>query len=220
VDSQRGFWFERPLRNMLDEEVLMLRRVAQLFIGLALFGLGIALLIRAEIGLPPWDVLAQGLSRQTGLPFGLFTVAISLVVLLLWIPLRERPGFGTVANALLVGPFIEVGLRLIPTQTVLWAQVLVFAAGLVITGLASGLYLGARFGSGPRDGLMTGLMRVTGRPIWVVRTAIELVALIAGWLLGGTVGLGTVAFALLIGPLMGFFLPRLRVPDGPERRVR
>ncbi|WP_167137787.1 hypothetical protein [Diaminobutyricimonas sp. TR449] len=198
----------------------MLRRVAQLFIGLALFGLGIALLIRAEIGLPPWDVLAQGLSRQTGLPFGLFTVAISLVVLLLWIPLRERPGFGTVANALLVGPFIEVGLRFIPTQTVLWAQVLVFAAGLVITGLASGLYLGARFGSGPRDGLMTGLMRVTGRPIWVVRTAIELVALIAGWLLGGTVGVGTVAFALLIGPLMGFFLPRLRVPDAPGRRGR
>ena len=195
----------------------MLRRVAQLMIGLALFGLGIALMIRADIGLPPWDVLTQGLSRQTGLPFGLFTVAISLVVLLLWIPLRERPGPGTVANALLVGPFVEVGLWLVPTQTVLWAQALSFTAGLLITGLASGLYLGARFGSGPRDGLMTGLVRVTGWPIWAVRTGIELIVLVIGWLLGGTVGVGTVAFALLIGPLVGFFLPRLRAPERPGR---
>jgi uncharacterized membrane protein YczE len=198
--------------------MLMLRRVAQLFVGLALFGVGIALMIRAGVGLPPMDVLTQGLARQTGLPFGLLTVAISLVILLLWIPLREKPGAGTVANALLVGPFVELGLWLMPTQTVLWAQALSFTGGLLLAGLASGLYLGARFGSGPRDGLMTGLVRITGRPIWVVRTAIEAVVLLVGWLLGGTVGVGTVAFTLLIGPLVGFFLPLLRVPEHPVPR--
>src|SRR5690606_18808983 len=133
-------------------------------------------------GVSPWDVLSQGVAIQTGLAFGLVTNLIGLVVLLLWIPLREKPGVGTVLNVLLVGPSAEIGLWLIPTQTVLWAQVLVFTGGLLLLAIATGLYIGARFGPGPRDGLMTGIHRRFGVRIWVVRTSIEVVVLAAGWL--------------------------------------
>lgn len=196
----------------------MLRRIPQLLIGLFLYGVAIAMMIRAGVGLSPWDVLAQGVSMQTGLAFGLITNLIGLVVLLLWIPIREKPGIGTVLNVLLVGPSAEVGLWLIPAQTELWAQILLFTGGLTLLALATGLYIGARFGPGPRDGLMTGIHRRFGVRIWVVRTSLEVIVLAIGWVLGGTVGLGTLAFALLIGPMVGVALPRLRVPDAPATR--
>ena len=172
-----------------------------------LYGLGIALIVRGELGVAPWDVLTQGIAKQTGLGFGLITVIMSGVVLLLWIPIRQRPGFGTVMNALLVGPAADVGLWLIPAGLDLWVRIVLLASGIVVLAAATGLYIGAHFGPGPRDGLMTGLHRRTGWKIWIVRTGIELIVLAAGWLLGGNVGIGTVAFALLIGPLCGYTIP-------------
>ena len=197
----------------------MTRRVAQLFVGLLFFGLGIALMVQAELGIPPWDVLTQGLQLKTGLAFGLLTVAMSVVVLLLWIPIRQRIGIGTVANALLVGIFVEVGFVIFPAPTDLLWSIVSFVFGLLLVGFATGLYIGARFGPGPRDGLMTGLHRVTGWPIWVVRTGIEVTVLAIGWLMGGNVGLGTLAFALLIGPIAGFFMPKLLVPAAVTREA-
>jgi uncharacterized membrane protein YczE len=199
------------LRSLLprsaDSTPVLVRRFVQLFIGLFLYGIGIALIVRGELGVGPWDVLTQGIMKQTGLSFGLITVIMSGVVLLLWIPIRQRPGFGTIVNALLVGPAADVGLWLIPTGLDLWVRVLLLATGILVLAAATGLYIGAHFGPGPRDGLMTGLHRVTGWRIWIVRTGIELVVLAGGWLLGGNVGIGTVAFALLIGPLCGYTIP-------------
>lgn len=188
-------------------------RGTQLLIGLFLYGISLALMIRATLGVAPWDVLGQGSSLRTGIPFGVMTNIIGVVVLLLWIPLRQRPGIGTVLNVLLVGPSAEVGLAIVGEPEALWARVLLFSGGLVLLALASGLYIGARLGPGPRDGLMTGLHQHLGLPIWVVRTAIEGTVLVLGWLLGGSVGVGTVAFALLIGPLINVALPIFRVPE-------
>lgn len=195
--------------------VLLVRRVGQLLVGLFLYGIAIALMIRAGIGVSPWDVLAQGVSLRTGIPFGLVTNLVGLAVLAFWIPLRQRPGLGTVLNVLLVGPSAQLGLWLIPQQTVLWVQVLVFAAGLLLLAVATGLYIGPKLGPGPRDGLMTGLHARTGRPIWAVRTAIEVTVLVIGWFLGGDVGVGTLAFALLVGPLCSLTLPffAIRLPE-------
>ena len=190
------------------------RRIGQLLVGLFLYGIAIALMVRAGIGVSPWDVLTQGVSKQTGLPFGLVTNLIGVAVLLLWIPIRQRPGVGTVLNVLLIGPSAQLGLWLIPQQTAPVIQGLVFAGGLVLLAIATGLYIGARLGPGPRDGLMTGLHKRTGWKIWIVRTAIEVTVLTIGWLLGGQVGIGTVAFALLIGPMVNVTLPWLRVPTG------
>jgi uncharacterized membrane protein YczE len=195
------------LRRPTDPAPVLVRRFVQLFVGLFLYGIGIALIVRGELGVGPWDVLTQGIMKQTGLSFGLITVIMSGVVLLLWIPIRQRPGFGTIVNALLVGPAADVGLWLIPTGLDLWVRVLLLATGILVLAAATGLYIGAHFGPGPRDGLMTGLHRVTGWRIWIVRTGIELVVLAGGWLLGGNVGIGTVAFALLIGPLCGYTIP-------------
>ncbi len=194
-------------RRPADPAPVLVRRFVQLFVGLFLYGIGIALIVRGELGVAPWDVLTQGIAKQTGLGFGLITVITSGVVLLLWIPIRERLGFGTVMNALLVGPSADFGLWLIPSGLDLWVRILLLPAGIVVLAIATGLYIGAHFGPGPRDGLMTGLHRVTGWKIWIVRTGIELVVLAAGWLLGGNVGIGTVAFALLIGPLCGYTIP-------------
>lgn len=190
------------------------RRITQLLLGLCLYGIAIALMVRAGIGVSPWDVLTQGLVVQTGLPFGLLTNLIGVVVLLLWIPIRQRPGVGTVLNVLLIGPSAQLGLWLIPQQTVPWVQGLVFAAGLALLAIATGLYIGARLGPGPRDGLMTGLHRRTGWRIWIVRTGIEVTVLVIGWILGGQVGIGTLAFAVLIGPMVNVTLPLLTVPGG------
>ncbi|WP_323960320.1 hypothetical protein GC088_02410 [Arthrobacter sp. JZ12] len=196
--------------------LLLTRRITQLFVGVFLYGISIAMMVRAGLGVSPWDVLGQGVSLQTGIPFGITTALIGLVVLLLWIPIRQKPGVGTVCNALLVGPSAEVGLAVIPEQDVLWLQILLFTGGLLLLAVATGLYIGARMGPGPRDGLMTGLSRQRGWPIWVVRTSIEVTVLAIGWILGGTVGVGTVAFALLIGPLVNYTLPVLRVPEAPK----
>jgi uncharacterized membrane protein YczE len=195
------------LRRPTDPTPLLVRRFVQLFVGLFLYGIGIALIVRGELGVAPWDVLTQGIAKQTGLGFGLITVITSGVVLLLWIPIRQRLGFGTVMNALLVGPAADVGLWLVPPGLDLWVRLILLPAGIVVLAIATGLYIGAHFGPGPRDGLMTGLHAVTGWPIWIVRTGIEVVVLGAGWLLGGNVGIGTLAFALLIGPLCGWTIP-------------
>lgn len=185
----------------------MTRRVAQLLIGLFLYGIGIALIVRGTLGVAPWDVLTQGTDRHTHLGFGLVTVLLSAVVLLFWIPIRQKPGIGTVLNALLVGPSADVGLWLVPAGLDLWLRIILFTAGLLVLAVATGLYIGAHFGPGPRDGLMTGLHRRTGWKIWIVRTGIELTVLAIGWALGGNVGIGTVLFALLIGPLCQRTIP-------------
>ena len=185
----------------------LLLRITQLVVGLCLYGLGIALMVRAGIGVAPWDVLSQGIAAHTPLSFGLATNAIGAVVLLLWWPLRQKPGLGTVLNVLLIGPSAQFGLWLLPEVHGLAWQVPMFVCGLLLVALATGLYIGARFGPGPRDGLMTGLHARTGWPIWVVRSLIEGTVLLIGWWLGGNVGVGTLAFALLIGPLCGVTLP-------------
>lgn len=189
------------------------RRIIQLLGGLFLYGIGLALMVRAGIGVAPWDVLSQGISLRTGVPFGLVTNIVGAVVLLLWIPIRVRVGFGTVANVLLIGTCAQLGLDVIPQQTFPWLQAVVFAGGLALVAVATGLYIGARLGPGPRDGLMTGLHRRTGWPIWIVRTSIEVIVLAVGWALGGQFGIGTIAFALLIGPMVGVTLPLFRIPE-------
>ena len=185
----------------------MTRRLIQLLIGLFLYGIGIALIVRGAIGVAPWDVLTQGIDAHLHLGFGFITIMTSALVLLLWIPLRQKPGLGTILNALLIGPAADVGLWLIPADLDLWLRCLLFAAGLISLAGATGLYIGAHLGPGPRDGLMTGLHKRTGGPIWVVRTGIEVIVLAGGWLLGGNVGVGTVLFALLVGPLCNVTMP-------------
>ncbi|HLT44382.1 MAG TPA: hypothetical protein VK000_06940 [Luteimonas sp.] len=191
---------------------LLPRRLAKLLAGLFLYGFAISLMVRAGLGVAPWDVLTQGMMRQTGLAFGLLTNLIGVAVLLLWWPLRQRPGLGTVLNVLLIGPSAQFGLWLLPDFDIAWQQALAFGSGLLLLALATGLYIGARFGPGPRDGLMTGLNARFGWPIWTVRTGIEGSVLLAGWWMGGTVGLGTLAFALLIGPLVHRTLPWCDTP--------
>lgn len=188
------------------------RRIVQLFIGLFLYGIGIAFMVRGEIGAAPWDVLSQGIARHVPLTFGVITILVSVAVLVLWLPLRQRYGIGTLLNALLVGPAADVGLYLIPTGQPLWLRIGFFVIGLVVLSAATGLYIGAHFGPGPRDGLMTGLHTRTGWPIWMVRTGLEIIVVIVGWTLGGNVGIGTLAFALLVGPLCQFFMRVFSVP--------
>jgi uncharacterized membrane protein YczE len=203
----------------MSPALTMTRRIAQLLVGLFAYGIAISLMIRAAIGVSPWDVLSQGVSLHTGLAFGLVTNIIGVFVLLLWIPIRQKPGIGTIANVLLIGPSAQLGLWLIPEQTELPARILMFAGGLALLALATGLYIGARFGPGPRDGLMTGIHRRFGWKIWIVRTAIEVTVLIIGWLLGGNVGIGTLAFALLIGPMVNVTIPLLLVPAAAVRKT-
>jgi uncharacterized membrane protein YczE len=191
---------------------MMIRRVSQLLVGLVLFGFAIAMMVQAGIGVSPWDVLTQGIARQTGLAFGLITNVVGLLVLLLWIPIRQKPGLGTLLNVLLIGPSAQFGLWLLPVARELWEQAALFAGGMAMLALATGLYIGARFGPGPRDGLMTGIHRRWGWRLWIVRTSIEVTVLAIGWLLGGNVGIGTVLFALLIGPMVNLTIPLLTVP--------
>ncbi len=199
------------------------RRIVQLLIGLFLYGIGIAFIVRGAIGAAPWDVLTQGIATHVPLSFGVITVLTSAVVLLFWIPLRQRPGIGTLLNALLVGPAADVGLALIPAGNPLWLRIVFFVVGLIVLAAATGLYIGSQFGPGPRDGLMTGLHQRTGWQIWIVRTGIEVAVVLIGWLLGGNVGLGTLAFALLIGPLCQYFLRifaiRIESVDAAEKTV-
>lgn len=177
------------------------RRLVQLLTGLFLFGFAAAMMLKASLGVDPWTVFAEGLHVTWGWGFGWIVVISSGVVLLLWIPLRQIPGLGTVLNALLVGPSMEVGLALVDAPELLVHKIVLFAAGLLMMGIASGFYIGAGFGPGPRDGLMVGINARFGWPLWAARTTVEVIVLSIGWFLGGTVGVGTVIFALMIGPL-------------------
>jgi uncharacterized membrane protein YczE len=192
--------------------IMMIRRITQLLIGLAMYGISLAMFIRAGLGLDPWDVFHQGLAGLSGFSIGTVVVAVSFLVLLLWIPLRQKPGFGTLANAVLVGVFADIGLALIPAFSHLGGQIGMLAGAVVLNGIASACYIGARLGPGARDGLMTGLAHRTGWSVRVSRTLIEVVVLGIGWLLGGSVGVGTVLYALAIGPLVQLMLPWFMVP--------
>lgn len=192
---------------------MMTRRITQLLIGLAMYGVSLAMFIRAGLGLDPWDVFHQGVAGKIGWSIGTVVVVVSFLVLLLWIPLRQMPGFGTLANAVLVGVFADIGLVLIPAFSHLGGQIAMLAGAVVLNGIASACYIGARLGPGARDGLMTGLSRRTGWSVRLSRTLIEVVVLGVGWLLGGSVGVGTVVYALAIGPLVQLLLPLFAVPE-------
>jgi len=192
------------------------RRVGQLVAGLVLFGIGIGLMLQSGLGVPPWDVLHQGLAERLGLTVGIWSIIVSFVVLAAWLPLRERYGLGTILNALIIGVVIDLAVLFIPEPEQLWADVAMLAGGVLLIGLASGMYIGANLGPGPRDGLMTAISR-RGPSIRVTRWGLEIVVLVAGFVLGGTFGPGTIAFALFIGPLVQFFLPRWTIDTGrPE----
>lgn len=198
----------------------LLQRLPRLIVGLVLYGIGISLQVVAGLGLAPWDVLHQGISRRTGIPLGTVGIIIGFIVLVLWFPLRQRFGVGTIANALLIGTTLDICLWLLPeTVEGLAMQSLLLASGIVIVAIGSGLYIGVGLGPGPRDGLMTGLAS-RGMNIAAARAIVEISVLVIGWLLGGTVGIGTALFAFGIGPLIAIFLPRFtlaplgrRVPD-------
>lgn len=183
------------------------RRLAQLFLGLILYGVSLALMIRADLGLDPWDVFHQGVAGRTGLSFGTVVIATGAVVLLLWLPLRQRPGVGTVSNVIVLGLVVDLVLAVLDTPGGLPGRAALLAGGIGLNAVATAAYLGAGLGPGPRDGLMTGLVRRTGGSVRVVRTAIEVAVLAIGWALGGTVGVGTVVYAVAIGPLVHPLLP-------------
>ncbi|MGH9248943.1 MAG: YczE/YyaS/YitT family protein [Acidimicrobiales bacterium] len=191
----------------------MTRRLVQLYAGLVLYGASMALMIRAGLGLDPWDVLHQGLADRLPLSFGIVTIVVGALVLLAWIPLRQRPGIGTVSNVIVIGLAVDATLAVLPAPDVLAMRVVFVFAGVGLNGVATAAYIGARLGPGPRDGLMTGLVRRTGRSVRMVRTSIEVTVLAVGWLLGGTVGVGTVLYALGIGPLVHVLLPAMTVPE-------
>jgi uncharacterized membrane protein YczE len=194
----------------------LVRRTTQLFAGLVFYGLGMALMIESRLGLTSWDVFHQGLSRVTGLSFGWVVILLGVPILVLWIPLRQRPGFGTVANLVVIGFVVDGALATVPAPAPVWLRIGYLVAGIVVIGLGTGLYIGARMGPGPRDGLMTGMVaRFPQLSIRLVRTVMELSVLGLGWVLGGTVGIGTLAFALSIGPLAQVFIPMftVRVPE-------
>ncbi|MFF3755110.1 YitT family protein [Streptomyces sp. NPDC002018] len=195
--------------------------MTQLSAGLALYGASAALLVRGGLGLEPWGVLHQGLAELTGLTMGVVSIIVGAVVLLLWIPIRQRPGPGTVANVFVVGVAMDATLALVPDAHGPLARIALLIAGIVLNGVATGLYIAARFGPGPRDGLMTGLHRLTGRSVRLVRTAIEVAVVATGFALGGSVGIGTVAYALAIGPLAQLFLRVFAIPaaDGGSTPV-
>ncbi|MEV5733958.1 membrane protein YczE [Streptomyces sp. NPDC004009] len=191
------------------------RRLIQLYAGLALYGASSALLVAAGLGLEPWNVLHQGLAELTGLTIGVVSIAVGAVVLLLWIPLRQRPGLGTVSNVFVVGLAMDGTLALLPDVRALAVRVPLLVAGIVLNGAATGLYIAASFGPGPRDGLMTGLHRRTGRSIRLMRTVVEVTVVVTGFALGGTIGVGTVLYAVSIGPLAQLFLKVFDVRPAP-----
>ncbi len=212
---------DRPsLRSTLQLDHRPLARIGLLYVGLILFGFSLALLIRSDLGLAPWDVFHQGVSERTGLSIGTVTIIVSGVVLLAWIPLRERLGVGTVSNAIVVGLAVDASLALLPDLDNVGWRVIGLGIGIGLNGVATGMYVGAGLGPGPRDGLMTGLAkprrgrerspkggRAAAPSIRLVRTSIEVVVLLAGIVLGGTFGIGTIVFALAIGPLAQRFIP-------------
>ncbi|MPY79215.1 MAG: hypothetical protein GEV04_12125 [Actinophytocola sp.] len=183
-------------------------RMIQLIAGLALYGTSMAMMTRAGLGLSPWDVLHEGFTVRTGLSFGVITAITSGAVLLAWVPLRQRPGLGTIANVVVIAVTVDLVRLVLPQQHDLRWQIALLVGGVVLNGVATAAYIGVRLGPGPRDGLMTGLVAVSGRSVQLVRTAIEASVLLAGWLLGGTVGVGTLLYAFTIGSLTQYFLAR------------
>lgn len=183
------------------------RRLPQLYIGLFLYGVSLALMVRGSLGLAPWDVLHSGFIRHVPMSLGQAVVLFSFVVLVLWIPLKEMPGLGTISNAVVVGLSADATLSVLDQQEAVWARIALMVGGVVLCGLASALYIGAQLGRGPRDGLMTGLVRRTGLSLRLVRTGLEVAVVLVGLLLGGVLGLGTVVYALAIGPLTQLMLP-------------
>jgi uncharacterized membrane protein YczE len=198
--------------------VEVVRRLPGLLLGLVAFGLGIALMAEAGLGLGPWEAFHQGIGQLTGLPLGTVSIVLGIPILLLWWPLGERPGIGTLLNVAVIGTATNIGLTLLPGAVGLPAQVAMMLTGVVVIGLGSGLYLAADLGPGPRDGLMTGLHHRFGWSIRRSRTAVEVTILVAGWALGGTIGIGTVVFALGIGPVVQFFLGTFDRTGRIERR--
>jgi uncharacterized membrane protein YczE len=186
------------------------RRLAQLYGGLVLYGASGSLILLSALGNDPWDVLHQGLSRRSGIGTGTWVCIVGALVLLLWIPLRQRPGLGTLSNVIVIGVVVDIMLALFDTPQDMAARITLLLSGVVLNGVATGMYIGARFGPGPRDGLMTGLA-ARGMSVRVVRTGIELTVLIVGFALGGTVGIGTLVYALAIGPLAHVFIPAFTV---------
>lgn len=203
------------MRSSTDTPVTV-RRLGRLAAGLTLYGISIALMVRAGLGVDSWDVLHQGLALATGIRFGSVVVAVSVVVLVFWVPLRQRPGVGTLANAVVVGIVADWALNLLAPVRGLAGQLLILSAGIVANGVATGLYIGAGLGPGPRDGLMTGLAARSRRSIRSVRTLIEVAVLAAGWALGGQVGLGTLLYAGSIGPLSQYFIDRFSLDRPAE----
>jgi uncharacterized membrane protein YczE len=192
------------------------RRLVQLYAGLALYGFSMALLVRSGLGVTPWDVLHQGLARQLGWSLGAVVIVVGALVLLAWVPLRERPGLGTVSNVVVIGLALDAALAILPEPSSLALRMALVPAGIALNGVATAAYIGVHLGPGPRDGLMTGLVRRTGRSVRLVRTSLEVAVVAVGWLLGGTLGVATVLYALAIGPLVHALLPRLSV-DLPDR---
>ena len=190
------------------------RRLVQLAVGLTLYGVSMAMMVRSGLGLDPWDVFHYGIAQHLPFSFGTVTIIVGAAVLLLWIPLRQWPGLGTVANVIVIGLATDATLALLEAPDLMVARVALLLGGIVLNGLAGALYIGSQFGPGPRDGLMTGLVRRTGRSFRLVRTSIELTVLVVGWLMGGVVGLGTILYAVLIGPVVQGFLPIFTVPLG------
>lgn len=190
------------------------RRIPQLLIGLFAFGWSMAMMVKADLGLSPWDVFHQGLAQYLPLSFGTTTILVGAILLGLWIPLRQWPGLGTVLNVILVGISADFGLSVIGDYEAVLPRVGLLVGGVLLNGFATALYIGSQLGPGPRDGLSTGLVQVTGRSLRLVRTGVEAMVLIAGWLLGGTVGAGTVLYAVAIGPLWQFFRPWVEAPLG------
>lgn len=196
----------------------MLRRLLQLYVGLALYGVSTAMFVRADLGADPWNVFHLGVAKLLSMNIGLVIIAVGVLVLLAWIPLRQRPGFGTLSNVIMIGLAADAALVVIPEFDSLITRGGLLASAVILNALATSLYIGAGFGAGPRDGLMTGIHARTGWPVRMIRTAIEVSVLLTGWLLGGTVGFGTVLYALAIGPLIQFSLPWFR--HQPQSRIR
>ncbi|MFN8076705.1 MAG: hypothetical protein U0Q15_14980 [Kineosporiaceae bacterium] len=193
------------------------RRPGQLLVGLGLYALSMTLLLHADLGAMPWDVLQQGIARRTGLTFGTVTLLVGLVVLLGWVPLRQRPGIGTVANVVVISALVDPLLAVVPQPRELPLRAAMLLAGIGVNALATACYIGARLGPGPRDGLMTGIVARTGGSVRLVRTGIEVTVVTLGWLLGGTLGVGTVLYALGVGPLVQPLLRRLSLPERGSR---
>ncbi|MSZ35547.1 MAG: hypothetical protein F2614_00555 [Actinobacteria bacterium] len=189
-------------------------RLLILIFGLFVYGLGVAMTVHASLGIAPWDVFAQGISIQTGLSFGVSTVVVSALVLLAWIPLKVKPGIGTIANAILIGLFADFWLLILPDTSIYWQRLLIFLVGVVIVAIATGLYISSALGSGPRDGLMQGTANALDKPFWMVRTGYEGTVLTLGALMGGQVREGTLIFALSIGYLVQLSMKFFKIPKG------